>query len=69
MSRIFVLILGIFVGYVAYNFGARIRTNREISADSNGDDLEPYPMTLAESIRRKIAEVKASQGNDEPKGE
>ncbi len=70
MSRIFVLILGALVGYVAYNFGSRLRANRELSADTNGaDDHDEswMPLTIAESIRRAIAEKQAREGSGEPK--
>lgn len=70
MSRIFVLILGVLVGYVAYNFGSRLRTNRELSADTNGSDEHDeswMPMTLAESIRRAVAEKQAQSGSGESK--
>ena len=70
MSRIFVLILGVLIGYVAYNFGSRVRTNRALPADSNGGDDHDeswMPMTLAESIRRAVAEKQAREGSGEPK--
>ena len=71
MSRIFVLILGVLVGYVAYNFGSRMRTNRELEADTlstnGGDDQDTswMPMSIADSIRKAVAEKQAQQPSGE----
>ncbi len=73
MSRIFVLILGALVGYVAYNFGSRLRANRELETDTtkpNGaDDHDPswMPMSIADSIRKAVAEKQAQQSSGESK--
>ncbi|CAN5487951.1 hypothetical protein BH10CYA1_BH10CYA1_23860 [soil metagenome] len=70
MSRIFVLILGALVGYVAYNLGSRLRSSRELSADTNGGDSHDeswMPITVAESIRRAVAEKQARGGSAERK--
>lgn len=73
MSRIFVLILGVFVGYVAYNFGSRLRANRELETDatkSNGaddHDASWMPMSIADSIRKAVAEKQAQQASGESK--
>ncbi len=73
MSRIFVLILGVFVGYIAYNFGSRLRTNRELAADdtdTNGaddHDASWMPMSIADSIRKAVAEKQAQQAGGESK--
>lgn len=73
MSRIFVLILGVLVGYVAYNFGSRLRTNRELdtgtSKNNGADDYDAswMPMSIADSIRKAVAEKQAQQSSGEPK--
>lgn len=71
MSRIFVVLMGLVVGYVAYNFGSRIRQSMagdDAAIDtSDGDGDEPYvpPMSLADSIRQKVAEAKAQKAQEE----
>ncbi|MBS1956050.1 MAG: hypothetical protein JST89_17835 [Cyanobacteria bacterium SZAS-4] len=73
MPRILVLILGVLVGYVAYNFGSRLRTNRELEIDAtetNGaddHDASWMPMTIADSIRKAVAEKQAQQASGEAK--
>lgn len=72
MSRIFVVLMGLVVGYVAYNFGSRIRQSMAAGDaatldTSDGDGDEPYvqPMSLADSIRQKVAEAQAQKAKDE----
>ena len=71
MPRIFVLILGALVGYVAYNFGSRLRANRQLETDSKpnggGDDYDAswMPMSIADSIRKAVAEKQAQQASGE----
>lgn len=71
MPRIIVLLLGALVGYVAYNFGSRLRANRELetsNSDPNGaddHDASWMPMSIADSIRKAVAEKQAQKGRDE----
>lgn len=68
MPNFLVLIMGVLIGYVAFNFGTKMRRSTPPNG-SNGDDVEDssdkylnsQPITLAESIRRKVAETLAEQ--------